>query len=100
MSQTSTERLRTYLAQLPPQAQALLMREFERALERGDDVAVAQFVLGELRKVVRRSDDDVKPRVDDPQRLVFAPLDIFLADGSAAPRPGQIRRSSLQPVWQ
>jgi len=40
MSQTSTERLRDYLAQLPPQSQALLMREFERAIERGEDVAV------------------------------------------------------------
>ena len=39
MSQTSTERLRDYLAQLPPQAQALLMREFERAIERGEDVS-------------------------------------------------------------
>ena len=38
MSQTSTERLRDYLAQLPPQSQALLMREFERSLERGEDV--------------------------------------------------------------
>lgn len=40
MSQKSTERLRDYLAQLPPQSQALLMRELERAVERGDDVAV------------------------------------------------------------
>ena len=45
MSQTSIERLRDYLAQLPPQAQALLMREFERALERGQDTAVATLVL-------------------------------------------------------
>ena len=45
MNQASTERLRDYLAQLPPQAQALLMREFERAIERGEDVAVANFVL-------------------------------------------------------
>ena len=36
MSQTSTERLRDYLAQLPPRSQALLMREFERAIDRGD----------------------------------------------------------------
>ena len=43
MSQTSTERLRDYLAQLPPQSQALLMREFERAIERGEDLAVANF---------------------------------------------------------
>ena len=53
MSQTSTERLRDYLAQLPPQSQALLMREFERAIERGEDTVVASFVLEQLRKVVR-----------------------------------------------
>ena len=34
MSQSSIERLREYLGQLPPKAQALLMREFERAIER------------------------------------------------------------------
>ena len=43
MSQTPTDRLRDYLAQLPPQSQALLMREFERAIERGEDVAVANL---------------------------------------------------------
>ncbi|MGY4222802.1 hypothetical protein ACVMIH_000163 [Bradyrhizobium sp. USDA 4503] len=53
MSQKSTERLRDYLAQLPPQSQALLMRELERAVERGDDVAVANLVLEQLRKIVR-----------------------------------------------
>ena len=57
MSQTSTERLKDYLAQLPPQAQALLMREFERAIERGEDTAVATFVLEQLRKIVRGTDE-------------------------------------------
>ena len=57
MSQTSTERLRDYLAQLPPQSQALLMREFERAIERGEDLAVANFVLEQLRKVVRGTEE-------------------------------------------
>ena len=57
MSQTSTERLRDYLAQLPPQSQALLMREFERAIERGEDMAVANFVLEQLRKVVRGAEE-------------------------------------------
>ena len=33
MSQSSIERLREYLGQLPPKAQALLMREFEREAE-------------------------------------------------------------------
>ena len=58
MSQTSTERLRDYLAQLPPQSQALLMREFERAIERGEDTTVASFVLEQLRQIVRGTDEE------------------------------------------
>src|SRR5690348_15753912 len=102
MSQTSTERLRDYLAQLPPQSQALLMREFERAIERGDDLAVANFVLEQLRKVVRgtEEDDETRPRTDDPARLLFRPLEPFLVDSNFPVRAGQIRRASLLPVWQ
>ena len=102
MSQTSTERLRDYLAQLPPQSQALLMREFERAIERGEDIAVANFVLEQLRKVVRgtEEDDETRPRTDDPARLLFRPLEPFLVESNFPVRPGQIRRASLLPVWQ
>jgi hypothetical protein len=100
MSQTSIERLRDYLAQLPPQAQALLMREFERAIERGEDVTVANFVLEQLRKVVRGSDEETRPRTEDPSRLLFRPLEPFLVDGNFSGRPGQVRRASLLPVWQ
>src|ERR1700726_2342921 len=53
MSQTSIERLRDYLVQLPPQSQALLMREFERAIERGEDASVATMGLEQLRQIVR-----------------------------------------------
>src|SRR5438128_2527868 len=94
------DRLRDYLRQLGPAAQKMLMREFEKALERGEDVAVANFVLGELRKIVRADDGEgnERPRaVEDPSRLVFACLTPFLTDGE--PRSGQIRRSSLEPVW-
>lgn len=100
MSQTSIERLRDYLAQLAPQAQALLLREFERAIERGEDVAVATFVLEQLRKVVRGADDEARPRTDDPARLTFRPLEPFLVEGNLPVRPGQIRRASLLPIWQ
>ncbi len=100
MSQTSIERLKDYLAQLPPQAQALLMREFERAVERGENVGVATFVLTELRKVVRGSNEDEPPRTDDPARLLFRPLDPFLVESSSSVRPGQIHRASLLPIWQ
>src|ERR1700744_1302792 len=100
MGQTSNERLREYLAQLPPQSQALLMREFERAIERGEDATVATFVLGELRKIVRGTEEPPRARTDDPARLLFRPLEPFLSEGNFARRPGQIRRASLQPVWQ
>jgi hypothetical protein len=100
MSQTSIERLKDYLVQLPPQSQALLMREFERAIERGEDTTVATLVLEQLRKVVRGADEDAKPRTDDPARLLFRPLEPFLVEGNNAVRPGQVRRSSLSPVWQ
>src|SRR6185437_10034812 len=102
MGQTSIERLRDYLGQLPPQAQALLMREFERAIERGQDTAVATLVLEQLRKVVRSSEQDVpeSPRAEDAARLVFRPLDPFMVDGNVPIRQGQIRRASLMPVWQ
>ena len=100
MSQTSIERLRDYLAQLPPQAQALLMREFERAIERGEDTTVATFVLEQLRKVVRGTDEEARPRTDDPARLLFRPLEPFLVESNFPARPGQIRRASLLPVWQ
>jgi hypothetical protein len=100
MDQASLERLKDYLAQLPPKSQALLMREFERAAEQGEDAAVANFVLGELRRIARRPDDGVRPRREDPARLLFRPLEPFLIEGEPAPRPGQIRRTSLMPVWQ
>jgi hypothetical protein len=100
MNQTSNERLRDYLAQLPPQSQALLMREFERAIERGEDATVATFVLGELRKIVRGNDDETRPRTDDPARLLFRPLEPFLVEGNFPRRLGQIRRASLLAVWQ
>jgi hypothetical protein len=100
MSQTSTERLREYLTQLSPQSQALLMREFERAIERGEETTIATFVLEQLRKIVRGSDDEARPRTDNPTRLLFRPLEPFLVENNVAIRAGQIRRASLLPVWQ
>src|ERR1700735_2106023 len=90
MSQTSTDRLREYLAQLSPRSQALLMREFERAVERGEETAVANFVLEQLRKIVRSADDEARPRTDNPARLLFRPLEPFLIESNVPVRPGQI----------
>ncbi len=109
MGQTPIERLRDYLGQLPPQSQAMLMREFERAIARGEDTAIATLVLEQLRKLVRANTPEPPHRNVEPEtphrsgdlaRLVFRPLDPFLVEGSAPVRPGQIRRASLPPVWQ
>ncbi|SHN62299.1 hypothetical protein [Bradyrhizobium erythrophlei] len=100
MGKTSTERLRDYLAQLSPQSQALLMREFERAIDRGEETTIANFVLEQLRKIVRSADDEARPRSDSPARLLFRPLEPFLVENNAPVRVGQIRRTSLPPVWQ
>src|ERR1700754_837246 len=102
MGETSNERLKTYLGQLPPRAQALLMREFERAIERGEDTAVAKLVLEQLRKVARGSEEDAPEpaRSEDAARMFFQPLEPFLVDGKVPIRQGQIRRASLMPVWQ
>jgi hypothetical protein len=100
MSQRQIERLRDYLGQLPPQSQALLIREFERAIERGQDITIAGLVLEQLRKLVRGSDEEPQPRTEDAARLLFRPLEPFLIEGKLPVRPGQIRRSSLLPVWQ
>ncbi len=66
MGQKSIRAAEDYLAQLPPQSQALLMRELERAVERGDDVAIANLVLEQLRKIVRgaEQDEQTQPRSD------------------------------------
>ena len=100
MSQTSIERLKVYLAQLPPQSLALLMREYERAIERGEDITVATFVLEELRKIVRAPGQDGRARTEDPARHLFLALEPFLVEGNGSVRPGQIRRASLLPIWQ
>ena len=78
------------------------MREFERAIERGEDTAVATFVLEQLRKIVRGADEDdeARPRIDDPARLLFRPLEPFLVDGNFPIRPGRSAAHRCSPVWQ
>src|SRR5260221_13319208 len=75
------------------------MREFERAIERGEDTTVASFVLEQLRKVGRGTDEGARQRTEGPARLLFRPLDPFLVESNFAVRPGQVRRAWLLPVW-
>jgi hypothetical protein len=92
------ERLQDFFRQLPPKTLALLTSEFEKVLARGEDTAVAEIVLGELRKVVRKPNSGDRPRLGELQRAVFSVLEPFLLDGDEV-RPGQIKRSSIGPIW-
>ncbi len=96
----SIERLKNYLAQLPPKSQALLMREFEKAVERGDDDArVASIVLEQLRLIVRAADNNDRQRSVEPSRVFFRAIEPFLVEDSDTLSPGQIRRGSLGQIW-
>ncbi len=93
------ERLRQYLRQLSPGARALLIAELERALLRGDEVPGGDLVLQEVRQAVRESGAQA-PRIGNPARLFFRPIEPFLVDDTAAHKhQGRIARASLEPIW-
>ena len=93
------ERLRQYLGQLSPGARALLIAELERALLRGEDVPGGDLVLQEVRRAVRESGVPA-PRIGNPARLFFQPIEPFLVDDTAAHKhQGRIARVSLEPIW-
>ena len=94
------DRLRDYLRELKPQARALLMAELERGRLRGQELPAIGLILQELREAAPHT-HPLPPRIGDPQRLFFAPLEPFLLDDrSGRKRPGRIARMSLEPIWR
>jgi hypothetical protein len=94
-----TERLREYLRELKPEARALLFAKLEDAKLRGDEVPGVDLILRELRDATPA--ERRPPRIADPQRLFFAPLQPFLIDEQPDRRHrGRITRSALDPIWQ
>jgi hypothetical protein len=94
------DRLRDYLRELKPEARALLMAELERGRLRGEELPAIGLILEELREAAPH-ERALPPRIGDPQRLFFAPLEPFLIDDRAGrKRPGRIARMSLEPIWR
>lgn len=94
------DRLRDYLRELKPEARALLMAELERGRLRDEELPAIGLILRELREAAPR-EQALPPRIGDPQRLLFAPLEPFLVDDrSGRKRPGRIARMSLDPIWR
>lgn len=95
----TVERLRQFLREVSPQARLLLIGELERCVLRGEDIAGADLVLQELRRVMREQ-RDCPPRIASSARLFFKPLEPFLVDDrSDHTHPGRIARSSLDTLW-
>lgn len=93
------DRLRQFLRDLKPDAQALLIAELERSLLRGEEETGAELVLQELRRFARESGRS-SPRAGNLPRLFFQPLEPFLVDDAATHKhPGRIARVSLDPIW-
>lgn len=93
------DRLRQFLRDLKPDAQALLIAELERSLLRGEEETGAELVLQELRRFARESGRS-SPRTGNLPRLFFQPLEPFLVDDAATHKhPGRIARVSLDPIW-
>jgi hypothetical protein len=93
------ERLRDYLRHLTVEARALLVTELERAALRGDEIPVGDFLLKEVRGVVREIGISA-PRIGDPARLFFEPLVPFLIDDDLGRKhQGRIARDCLDPIW-
>src|SRR5687768_7771835 len=93
------ERLRQYLRELPTGARALLITELERAILRGDEIPGGDMLLQEVRAALRESDEHV-PRIGNPARLFFQPIEPFLTDYHSDRKvPGRILRAALEPAW-
>ena len=93
------ETLRQYLRELKPEARELLASELERAQLRGESPPGAASILAALRSEARR-DGRKLPRLGNPQRLFFAPVEPFLVDDAPERRhPGRIARVCLDPIW-
>src|SRR6478735_9084083 len=93
-------RLRQYLAELKPEARALLASELERALLRGEAPPGASAILEQLRRTARREGRKL-PRVGNPQRLFFAAVEPFIVDDAVERKHlGRIARASLDPIWK
>jgi hypothetical protein len=92
------ERLRDYLRELNPQAQAMLVRAIERGSLRRDGIPGADLILEALRPSLRRTGPS---RIGNPARVFFRTFEPFLVDSQAAAAlPGRIARDSLGPLWE
>jgi hypothetical protein len=100
MARDASKQLKEFLQPLERDVRARLVSELERSMLRGDAVAGCQLVLGELRRITRRTGEPM-PRVGNPPRLFFRTFEPFLVNDPALCDQGNyIARASLMPLWK
>lgn len=93
------DRLRGYFQSLGPQALITVLIALERGILRGDDIPELQVVIAELRTEIIKSGHK-PPRIGNPSRLFFQPIEPFIVDWAPARKQGgNIARRSLNPIW-
>ena len=93
------DKLRDYLGTLTPQARALLVAALEGGLLRGEEMPGCDLVLQQLRLITRAAGQQ-GPRIGDPARCFFKPIEPFVVDDAPAHKhPGRVARVTLEPIW-
>jgi hypothetical protein len=93
-------RIDEYLQRLTPVARGSLLTELERLEVCGAELPGTAELLQKLRAESRKS-GQTSPRVTNPSRYFFAPLEPLLVDGVPdRANTGRILRGSLAPIWQ
>ena len=92
-------KLKVFLAELPPDTRASLVRMIDKARLQGRQDAVGDLVLQAARLHAWESGEPL-PRVASPMRRFFDPLAPFLiGEMTSRKQKGRIARASLTPIW-
>jgi len=96
----ASDRVRLFLRRLKPAERETLVTELERNLALGNDLPDAPLILEELRSNAHSSGQKL-PRIGNPSRLFFVPIEPFLVDDVPERKHrGRISRACLTPLWQ
>lgn len=87
------------MIKLSPDAVAMLVGATEKSRQDGEDDPVSRIILQAALNLSLKHGKKI-PRLIDPSRLLFGPLEPFLIDFAAGPKqPARIERASLPIIW-
>jgi len=98
-SDSASDKLKQYLAQLAPQVRGRLLVELERLLLQGEDLPRLEELIASLRTELLAAGQS-NDRIGNTGRYFFQPLEPVLVDRAPErANGGQIARGSLGPIW-